>query len=64
MTNNVNNQPTAEEQVAILQAVLETTRSKLGQAIILNTELEGLLILERQKTSALLDQLSSSGSKE
>lgn len=49
---------TTEEQVLILQAVLEATRAKLAQAVFASTELEGLLTLERQKSSRLSDILS------
>lgn len=58
MSNPESQNLTAEEQVIILQAVLEATRSKLTQAVLVNTELEGLLFLERQKSSGLSDILS------
>lgn len=41
------------EQIALLQQVVRITRDQLGRSMALCTELEGMLILEKEKVANL-----------
>jgi hypothetical protein len=47
-----------EEEKLILQSMLDVTRTRLAQAVLLNADLEALLTLERKKSAELLEMLS------
>ena len=42
------------EQIALLQQVIRITRDQLNRAMALASELEGMLILEKEKVANLL----------
>lgn len=53
-----------EEQIVVLQSVLEVTRERLLQSTVANTELDGLLRIERAKNKELQSHSNSGKTRE